>query len=305
LDLDEIPSSFQVDDHVSQDELLQAIFQPTIIPENERDPYEKLTPSLIRLSRLKDTYEKKQGHTAIRFLNQRLKIKVDSDLRCLLEDDNLLWGVKVNRLDYILTVADKPGLWPILPNSSSNHTYAFNLDLSKPYRDFKAKYARLGFDPKGSMLLIGTCRNDDVWLALVPHTFTQGISRDLPPGYVTGDTRLSTPHYRILVMFLAVAMASIPERGFTCHNLYAVDLHSSYSDIAIYTNILYVSLYMLCTVSSRDPRIRVIGFVVVATIYRDILDLKSERSDSRTKSKYCVIVPLILVLGLAALSLSC
>ena len=251
LDLDDIPSSFQVDDHLSQDELLQAIFQPSIIPERERDSYEKLTPNSIHLSRLKDTYEKKQAYSAIQSLHQRLKIKVDSNLRCLLEDDNLLWDVKVNRLDYILTVADKIGLWPILPRSTSDHTYTFNLDLSKPYRNFKAKYARLGFDPKASILFIGTCRNDDVWLALVPHTFSQGVGCDLPPGYVTGDTRLSTSHYRMVVMFLAAAMASIPDRGFTCHNKYGASLHGSNPDFSMHTNILYVHSYYHMTRESE------------------------------------------------------
>jgi hypothetical protein len=187
---------------------------------------------------LKEIYEKKQAHSAIGFLNQRLKIKVDSNLRCLLEEDNLLWDVKVNRLDYILTVADKIGLWPILPRSTTDHTYTFNLDLSKPFKDFKAKYARLGFDPKGSMLYIGTSRNDDVWLGLVPHTFSQGVGRDLPTGYVTGDTRLCTSHYRMVVMFLATAMASIPDRGFTCLNSYGPNPRALHADISMYTNIM-------------------------------------------------------------------
>lgn len=253
LDLDHIPSSFQVDDHVSQDELLQAIFQPSIIPEHERDLYEKLPPHTVRLSWLKDTYEKKRTQLAIESLEKRLKIKVDSALQCVLEDDNLLWDVNVNRLDYIVTVADKIGLWPILPRVTSDHTYTFNLDLSKPYKDFKAKYARLGFDPKGSMLFIGTCRNDDIWLALVPHTFSQGVGRNLAAGFITGDPRLSTSHYRMAVMFFAAALASIPDRGFVCHNKYGINLNSSSSDFSMYTNVLYVSrLSLLCIILSAS-----------------------------------------------------
>jgi hypothetical protein len=246
LDLDDIPSAFQVDDHLSQDDLLHAIFQPIPIPENERDPYEKLPIKEIRLSQLETWYNMDHAQSAIQSLTRRLKIKIDSRLKCDWEDVNLLWGVRVNHLDYILTVADKIGLWPILPYSQSDHTYTFNIDLSKPYREFKAKYARLGFDPKGSMMFIGTCRNDDVWLALAPRTFAQGIGRDIATGYTTGDARLSTPHYRMLVMFLATAMASIPDRAFTCDDPYGPELHTAQSDFALYTNILYVSSHFHC-----------------------------------------------------------
>jgi hypothetical protein len=77
------------------------------------------------------------------------------------------------------------------------------MDLKKPYQDFKGKYGKFGFDPKGKLLYLGKSRNNNVWLAMGPLMFFKNSGEDIPAGHVTGDTRLSMKHYRMIVMFLA------------------------------------------------------------------------------------------------------
>ena len=56
VDIDAITSALEVDDHVSQEELLQALFQSNIIPEAEWDNYEHLPTHSLHLSRLREAY---------------------------------------------------------------------------------------------------------------------------------------------------------------------------------------------------------------------------------------------------------
>lgn len=107
--------------------------------------------------------------------------------------------------------------------------------------EYRGKYGKLGFDPKGCMLRIGKCGGMVVWLAMAPSDFADDTYVDVAPGYVSGDTRLKTSHYRILMLFLAQALSSLPDRGFTCNDPYEMDVFSRYPDWVNHTNIMYVS----------------------------------------------------------------
>jgi len=150
-----------------------------------------------------------------------------------------------------MTVSASIGLWAATPNINVDHNYVFNLDLTKPYRDFKGKYGKLGFDPKGRILFIGKSRNDDVWLAMAPWSFFDDSADNMPAGHVTGDARLSTKHYRMLVMFFAYLLSQLPDRGFTCIDKYGIHLSDSDPCFFIYTNILYVSFSFISSTSSQ------------------------------------------------------
>jgi hypothetical protein len=230
----------EVDDPIGQDELLQALFQSNVVPEAERDTFERLSPSSLHLSRLREAFRKKQSLQAIHYLSQRNKIKVDADLQVDPEDEHLLWRLKEHRLDYLLTVSSSIGLWAATPNTSVDPNFALNLDFKQPYRDFKGKYGKLGFDPKGRFLYIGKFRNDDVWLAMAPWSYIDGMANDVPAGHVTGDTRMTAAHYRMMVMFFAHVLSKIPDRPFTCDSPYGVSLTDARAHFTLYTNIWYV-----------------------------------------------------------------
>ena len=74
-------------------------------------------------------------------------------------------------IDYHLTVTNSVRLLSILPKAESSHTFEFEMDLKKLYRDFKGKHAMLGFDPTGRMLYVGRCKNEDIYLAMVSDEF--------------------------------------------------------------------------------------------------------------------------------------
>lgn len=240
VDIDAIVAALEVDDACAQDDVLRTIFQSSIIPEGERDPYESLPFHSLRLSRLKEMFVKKQASQAINYLNLRCKIKIDDDMQFRSNHPSLFWDLREHRLDFLLTVSASIGLWAATPNVNVDHNYNFALDLKKPYRDFKGKYGKLGFDPKGRILFIGKSRNDDVWLAMAPWSFFDDSTDNMPAGHVTGDTRLSAKHYRMLVMFFAHLLSQLPDRGFTCIDKYGVHLSDPDPLFFVFTNIMYV-----------------------------------------------------------------
>lgn len=257
----------EADNHVSQNELLLGIFHGSQVPLQERDLFQKLPQSSVRLSTLRDVFNKKQRLQAIRQLGSRSRIHLDSELIVAPDNDTLLWDMRHHHLDFVMAVSSEPGLWAAIPNVNSDHTFSFKLDLKKPIRSFNNKYGKLGFDPKGRMLYIGQCKNEDVWLALCPWATLDNAADDVEAGYCSGDTRLSTPHYRMIVMFLAKALSSLSDRGFTLEADYEVDLFGPHPNFFLTTNILCVPSSHLLDLSSRDYPHVTCPFFRVSSLY--------------------------------------
>jgi hypothetical protein len=98
----------------------------------------------------------------------------------------------------------------MMPNQHTLHTYEFELNVSRPDRQFTAKFAKLGFDPVGCMLWIGRSPNaEDVWLAWALNNALDGTEGDVTAGMSSGDSTMSEAHYRRVVMFLANCIAGI------------------------------------------------------------------------------------------------
>lgn len=252
VDISVAPVGMESDYHVTQDELLMGIFQGSQAPIKERDLFENVPFASVRLSKMKDVFEKKQSLQAIRQLDSRSRIHLDSALTFRSDSNMLLWNMKQHHLDYLMTVSSVIGLWAAIPNVRSDHTFSFKLILDQPYRDYKDKYGKLGFDPKGRMLFIGQCRNDNVWLAFCPWATLDKVADDVEAGYCTGDTRLSTAHYRMIIMFLAKALCSLSDHGFTLAADYNTDLDSPKADFYLSTNIMYVMYHIFILHSPRD-----------------------------------------------------
>lgn len=238
MDINCIASALEVDDGYSQDDVLRDLFQGGIVPEKERDHFESLPVQAIQLSHLKDIYMKKQTSKAIHLLNIRSKIKIDRDMQILSDDKNIFWGLREHRLDYLLTVSAEIGLWAATTNLTVDHNYVLSIDLNKPYRDFRGKYGKLGFDPKGRFLFLGKSRNDDMWLAMAPWSFFEDSGEQIPAGHVTGDTQLTTKHYRMTIMFIAHLLSHLHDRGFTCTDTYGISLTEGDPCFFIHMNIL-------------------------------------------------------------------
>ena len=83
------------------------------------------------------------------------------------------WDIPSHFIDMLVVVSRGIGLGTLLPNSGSDLDWEFKLDMSKNcFRDFTVARAKLGFNPSGRMLWVGTTTmSEDVWIALVPNTF--------------------------------------------------------------------------------------------------------------------------------------
>jgi hypothetical protein len=82
----------EVDDPVAQEDLLRAIFQANVVPEAEKDAFERINPISLPLSRLRDCYVKRQSRWAIQYLDCRAKIKIDPEMRIEFDSDRVLWS---------------------------------------------------------------------------------------------------------------------------------------------------------------------------------------------------------------------
>ena len=94
----------------------------------------------------------------------------------------------------LVVVSRGIGLGTLLPNSGSDLDWEFKLDMSKNrFCDFTVARAKLGFNPSGRMLWVGTTTmSEDVWIALVPNTFETDAASMLEELEDKGTKKCST-----------------------------------------------------------------------------------------------------------------
>lgn len=207
--------------------------------ENERE-FNEMSVSKVRLSTLRDIWKKQDKETALRLLDARRTIDIDREFVLEANSGRFMMYTSRSMIDYHLTVANAVGFSSILPNAESSHTFEFEMDLKKPYRDFKGKHAMLGFDPTGRMLYVGRCKNEDIYLAMVSDAFWNGeeAPSDAGPGS-GGSSVMSRRHYRQVVMMLAHFLAKIPECAFhNAETVYQQDLDSEEPNFRQTTNVM-------------------------------------------------------------------
>ena len=77
----------------------------------------------------------------------------------------IVWNLNEHYLDMMVCIGNGLGLGAMIPNQAINSLYQVDLDFSHPIRNFTTRYAKLGFNPKNSMLWIGkTPTSEDVWI---------------------------------------------------------------------------------------------------------------------------------------------
>jgi hypothetical protein len=144
-------------------------------------------------------------------LSKRMTVDYRSsdDFTTSKDAQNLAWDISQHYLDMMICVGAGLGLGPIIPNQEVNSLYQVDLDFSRRHRAFHAKYCKLGFCPKESMLWIGkTPSTEDIWVAWVPNDESDQNDEEEE----SGNTILSERHYRATVMFFAKMLSQIPYR---------------------------------------------------------------------------------------------
>jgi len=192
----------------------------------------------LKLSRLRDFYTK-NDKAVVSLLSTRRNIVIDDKYTLKMGVGEIRMNTKSSYIDYHLTVGNCIGLSPLLPNTISDPFFGLELDLKKPFREFKGKNAMLGFDPAGRMLYIGRCRTEDVFLAMAPNEFLEDNFQATPAGYSTGSSRMSRRHYRQTAMMFAQFLARMPELSFlNSAPVYNQDLDSEAAQFTNITDVL-------------------------------------------------------------------
>ena len=194
--------------------------------------------SNVPLSVLKREYENEMKDVALRRLSKRSKVTIDAEFLHTQDEEDLFWDTSTHHLDFFMVVSGIKGLHAIIPRSTTDLSYTFRLDLNQRHRLWRAKRAYLGFSPKGRMLFIGQFNQEQVWLAMVPRSFTyEDLDEDAERildeesnmaklGAKTSS--LTEAHYCMLVLFLAKSLHKIGYKDIVLRDDYPVDLTVDY-----------------------------------------------------------------------------
>ncbi|KAG2029044.1 hypothetical protein BDR03DRAFT_1018980 [Suillus americanus] len=227
FNLDDVPSAVESDDPVPQEEVFHSMFIAREGQETTGRTWEQTPVCTLPLSAFENVFRKKDKATAANLLLRRTNLRVDPHLTFAPDHPSLLWDASKHFLDFVLVVSGAIGLHAFLPNTISDHTFSVSLDFRLNNKQFKPKFGKLGFDPTGSMMAIGTGVSCELWLGFCPLTHIEDISlADEAPllnEKKHGETRLSSRHYRMAVMFIASALAQISSLPIHIMHTYGTD----------------------------------------------------------------------------------
>ncbi|KAG1793563.1 hypothetical protein EV424DRAFT_1354195 [Suillus variegatus] len=203
FDLADVPSSVEAEDGLPQSEIFESLFLHQHGPAPAGRTWEQ--------TRVQSTFKKQDTATAINLLHRRSVLRLDDDLYYQSDNDMLAWDGTKHFLDFFLVVGGSVGLHALLPNKVVDHTFSMALNLCLPTRLFRPK-----FGPSSQL-----------WLAFAPRENLEDldIANDVPllSERVHGNTRLSSSHFRMAVMFLAHALSKNPALSIYVMHPYGTD----------------------------------------------------------------------------------
>ncbi|KAG2365886.1 hypothetical protein BDR07DRAFT_1373987 [Suillus spraguei] len=227
FNLDDVPSTVESDDPVPQEEVFHSMFIAREGQETTGRTWEQTPVCTLSLSTFEKVFRKKDKATAVNLLLRRANLRIDSHLTFAPDHHMLLWDASTHFLDFVLVVSGAIGLHAFLPNTISDHTFSVSLNFRLHNKQFKPKFGKLGFDPTGAMMPIGTGASCELWLGFCPLTHIEDPSlADETPllnAKKHGETRLSARHYRMAVMFIASALAQISSMPIHIMHTYGTD----------------------------------------------------------------------------------
>jgi hypothetical protein len=253
-DITKIPDDMAAEqgDTIRQAEVLECIIANTIQSTANIDAFNKAKVKTLLLSKLEKLYQT-ESDEVLDLLSKRNTIQIDERFRLEIGAGTISMRTDNTKLDFHLTVANCIGLSAILPNRANSHRFTFDMDLKKPYRDFKGKHAMVGFDTQGKLLYIGRSMNEDVFLAMAPNDFISHQTEPSHPGHSTGSSVLSRKHYRQLIMMFAHFLAMIPNRAYSnVGNIYSQNLDEKDPNWSDITNIMYVICFPVIILSANS-----------------------------------------------------
>ncbi|KAG0697442.1 hypothetical protein DFH29DRAFT_1003759 [Suillus ampliporus] len=215
FNLDDIPVVQEVDDEdaVPQEAIFDGLFLHQEGAQGDGPTWEQTPVTTLNLSSLERMFRINDRSSAIKLLHRRVNVTLDPELKLRTDDPKLLWKGSKHFLDFILVVSGKIGLHAFLPKTLADHNFSLTLNLRLQCRQFRPKFGKLGFDPTGSMMAIGDGQSTELWLGFCPVGNIEDIELANESPLLSekhGDTRLTSIHYRMGVMFLACILSQIP-----------------------------------------------------------------------------------------------
>jgi hypothetical protein len=196
------PIQLEVADGLSQLEVTDSL-QHIAFREHERS-YTSQAAIFQDLKHLRSDFEGNRVFMALSKLTKKVNLSIPPDYRVDVEDPFLLWNCDHSYLDFFNCVSLGIGLDAFIPRTQRVHNYEFSFSVSYPGRNYRSKYAKLGFDPAASMLWIGrTPAAEDAWIAMAPIESLQVDCPLVAPGTSTAATKMAPKHFRILTAFLS------------------------------------------------------------------------------------------------------
>ncbi|KAI0056697.1 hypothetical protein BV25DRAFT_1842115 [Artomyces pyxidatus] len=202
-------------DAVTDALLTRSVLQLAMRNDPNKSEYHDRPLRTYSLAKMRALYTNKQAQNAINILGDRVRLLSDDpEFVCPRDSPDVSWSPKGNYLDLAVIVPRGLGLSAILPRAEDNYMrFDFDLCMLGRGHHWRMKKAMLGFDPQGSMLWIGQCSGQDVWLAMVPNAI---INREMDPVCIgagsKGDPGVSTAAYQVIVYFFAHVLASMHYR---------------------------------------------------------------------------------------------
>ncbi|KAG1803891.1 uncharacterized protein HD556DRAFT_1303877 [Suillus plorans] len=224
------PFNLDEEDPLQQREVFDGIFLAREGQDNTSPTWEQTPICNMLLSAFERLFCRKDKSSAATSLLRRTNLCIDPQFTYASDDSRLLWDASRHFLDFVLVVSGTLGLDAFLPNTISDHTFTF-----------RPKFGKLGFNPTGSMMAIGNGSACKLWLGFCPLANVEDLSvADEAPllnEKKHGDTRLSSRHFRMAVMFMAYALAKIPTMPIHLMHTYGTDEDFSSWKIKDITNL--------------------------------------------------------------------
>ncbi|TDL13498.1 hypothetical protein BD410DRAFT_810485, partial [Rickenella mellea] len=180
------------------------------------------------ISWLRRAYERKEPNTILQDHMHRRQLFVDEELIEHGTDDNGNCDHSIRTecgkffIDFTMFVSRFVGLGAVLPSSTSDHMWTLNINIkAQPHNMFSPKHGLLGFNPEGSMIYLGKCGIETVWIAMVSHTFDnptsdEDLEESSASSWKNASCHVSDRQFRCFAVFLASCLASIGTRDIFC-----------------------------------------------------------------------------------------
>ena len=192
----------------------------------------QVMPTPVTLSQLKNLYERPHAGRipiarAVRTLSTPQRVNIDNNFMVPATSPDLGYSSTLSHVDALIMVPNTIGLDALLPVFPPDQGYALQLQLGQRTKPFRGKSPRLGFNPKQSLLYVGRCRRDDVWVAFADTLPEEAPLNTQPIRGRLKDTVMPRAIHNMLLLFFAYSL-SIASVGDICihGNDYPADIEN-------------------------------------------------------------------------------